>query len=267
MDESNSSSELPRRLSFGRIAEAYDSFRPSYHPDLFRWLVSHFDLSPSSCILEVGSGTGKATMDLLGIGAELDVVEPSEEMTRILSSKIFGENKVKIFTSDFETIDLGDGGYDLVVSGQAWHWVTSGVGSAKASRLLRKGGGLAVFWNRGTVSNSSIGEPLAELLEGIDQRPRRSPEGYLIYGPHSRAQHLEELEESGLFSEVTSLSFTWDEVLQGEEASLLMSTLSEIHTLEPEEEARVLAQISEIISRGGGDVEVTFETLAFVATK
>lgn len=267
MEESRGTSELPRRLSFGRIAESYDSHRPSYHPDLFRWLVSHYDLSASSCILEVGSGTGKATMDLLGIGSELDLVEPSEEMTRILSSKIFGENKVNIFTSDFETIDLGDGGYDLVASGQAWHWVTSGVGSAKASRLLRKGGGLAVFWNRGTISDSSVGEPLADLLEGIDQRPRRSPEGYLIYGPQSREEYLEELEASGLFSEVTSLSFTWNEILQGDEAAALMSTLSEIHTLEPQDEARVLTEISEIVSRSPRGVEVTFETLAYVATK
>jgi SAM-dependent methyltransferase len=42
--------------------------------------------------------------------------------------------------------DLADTGpFDLIVSATAFHWVDSGVGLAKAARLLRPGGWLALL--------------------------------------------------------------------------------------------------------------------------
>ena len=37
--------------------------------------------------------------------------------------------------------------FDLVCSGQAWHWIDPEMGYRRAAELLRPGGRLAVFWN------------------------------------------------------------------------------------------------------------------------
>jgi SAM-dependent methyltransferase len=37
--------------------------------------------------------------------------------------------------------------FDVVVAGQAWHWVDQVAGAAKAGRLLRDDGRVALFWN------------------------------------------------------------------------------------------------------------------------
>ena len=47
----------------------------------------------------------------------------------------------------FEAWDPAGRTFDAVVAGQAWHWVDPVAGAAKAARVLRPGGRLAVFWN------------------------------------------------------------------------------------------------------------------------
>jgi SAM-dependent methyltransferase len=37
--------------------------------------------------------------------------------------------------------------FDLLTSGQAWHWVNPEAGAAKAAEVLRSGGRFAAFWN------------------------------------------------------------------------------------------------------------------------
>jgi SAM-dependent methyltransferase len=47
----------------------------------------------------------------------------------------------------FETWDAAGRTFDLVTAGQTWHWVDPVTGAAKAARVLRPGGRLALFWN------------------------------------------------------------------------------------------------------------------------
>lgn len=54
--------EQARRLSFGKVAELYEQTRPSYPAELVAELISIARLSASERLLEVGAGTGKATI-------------------------------------------------------------------------------------------------------------------------------------------------------------------------------------------------------------
>ncbi|MGH3855673.1 MAG: class I SAM-dependent methyltransferase [Pseudonocardiaceae bacterium] len=45
----------------------------------------------------------------------------------------------------FEAWDPAGRAFDAVVAGQAWHWVEPVAGAAKAARVLRPSGRLAVF--------------------------------------------------------------------------------------------------------------------------
>ena len=55
--------------------------------------------------------------------------------------------------------------YDLIVSGQAWHWVNPELGVVKAASLLHPGGHLGVFWNRGRPDSAA-----AAALEAVYRR-------------------------------------------------------------------------------------------------
>ena len=71
-------------------------------------------------------------------------VEPDASMAAIARS-----HGVTVEDGTFEEWDPRDRLFDLVVSGQAWHWVEPVAGAAKAAAVLPPGGHLAVFWNRG----------------------------------------------------------------------------------------------------------------------
>ena len=129
-----------RALSFGGVAALYDRARPSYPSELIDALV---DLSPRRA-LDVGCGTGKAARLLVERGCDVLGVEPDPSMAAIARS-----HGITVEDATFENWDARGRVFDLIVSGQAWHWVDPVEGVAKAGSLLRPGGHLGVFWNRG----------------------------------------------------------------------------------------------------------------------
>jgi SAM-dependent methyltransferase len=127
-----------RSRSFGRNADLYDQTRPTYPPALIAELLAD---DPTS-ILDVGCGTAIAARLLTGAGRTLVGVEPDEQMAAI--ARAYG---VGVEIATFEGWDPAGRRFDLLTSGQAWHWVDPVAGAAKAAEVLRPGGRFAAFWN------------------------------------------------------------------------------------------------------------------------
>ena len=72
-----------RRLVFGEVAELYDRHRPTYPAELIDDLVALAGLDASRPVLEVGAGTGKATVLFAQRGIPVLAIEPSPEMAAI----------------------------------------------------------------------------------------------------------------------------------------------------------------------------------------
>ena len=60
-----------QRFTFDHIADLYDRHRPRYPEKLFDDLLSLSGIIPSERILEIGSGTGQATLPLARRGFSL----------------------------------------------------------------------------------------------------------------------------------------------------------------------------------------------------
>jgi len=60
-----------QRLAFGRVAKLYDRVRPSYPDAVIDAVLAFAGLRPGARILEIGAGTGKATMLLAERGERL----------------------------------------------------------------------------------------------------------------------------------------------------------------------------------------------------
>ncbi|MFZ1996994.1 MAG: class I SAM-dependent methyltransferase, partial [Solirubrobacteraceae bacterium] len=132
-----------RRLVFGEVAELYDRHRPTYPPALIDDLIAAAGLDGSQPVLEVGAGTGKATVLFAVRGIPVVAVEPSAEMAAVAGRNGGRFAHVEIEQSDFETWDPRARRFPLVFSAQAWHWVTPAVGRVKARDVLLPRGILA----------------------------------------------------------------------------------------------------------------------------
>jgi trans-aconitate methyltransferase len=76
-----------QRLVFGEVATAYDAYRPSYPDALFDTIVDFGGLKAGECALEIGAGTGKATVAFLRRGLTVHALEPTREMAAVARSK------------------------------------------------------------------------------------------------------------------------------------------------------------------------------------
>ncbi|WP_306214474.1 class I SAM-dependent methyltransferase [Actinoplanes sp. RD1] len=126
--------------SFGTDAERYDRSRPRYPDEMITRVLAGAGEHPA--VLDVGCGTGIAARQFQSAGGTVLGVDVDERMAAV--ARRLGTD---VEVSPFERWDPAGRTFDVVVSGQTWHWIDPVAGAAAAARVLRPGGRLAIFWN------------------------------------------------------------------------------------------------------------------------
>jgi ubiquinone/menaquinone biosynthesis C-methylase UbiE len=129
-----------RGLKFGTVAENYDLYRPD-PPEIAKEVAG--DLRGLE-VLEVGAGTGKLTRFLLDLGARVSVIEPDDDMRKVLVRR---SPDVRVLLGRAESVPVDDASFDAVFSSSAWHWFTQPDTTNEMARVLRDNGTLQVWWN------------------------------------------------------------------------------------------------------------------------
>jgi len=132
--------------AFDEVAETYDAVRPGYPEELFDDIARLVHLEPGSRVLEVGCGTGQATLSFARRGLRVHCVEPGGSLLEVARRKLRGY-PVEFSLSRFEDWPLKKAYFDLAASGTAWHWMDPEAGYRKLSAALKPQGSIALFWN------------------------------------------------------------------------------------------------------------------------
>jgi SAM-dependent methyltransferase len=148
---------------FDRAAADYDG-RPGYPPWVFDVVTERCGLGPGTRVLEIGPGTGQATLALLERGAQLTAVEPGAALAHHLAERATGQ-EISVLVSSFEDAELPEAAFDLVVAATAFHWIDPTIGVAKCARVLRGGGWLALWWT--IWGDPDRRDPFRDALEPI----------------------------------------------------------------------------------------------------
>jgi SAM-dependent methyltransferase len=139
------SAERSFRGVFDAVAELYDKARPGYPSQVFDDIAELADLTPSSRVLEIGCGSGQATVALAAAGYDIVAVELGERLAAIARRKLQGFPKVRVDVDAFEDWPLRDQRFDLVACATAFHWIDPDVRMQKVARALRPGGSIALI--------------------------------------------------------------------------------------------------------------------------
>jgi SAM-dependent methyltransferase len=129
------------RKSFDKAAETYNEIRPTYPSRMFDDLFRVLPVRPR--ILEVGSGTGQATRDLLGRGAVVHAIEIGPALAAKLR-EVLPSRELTITIGDFERVTIAENGMDAVFSATACHWISPRAQLDAPVRVLKPGGALAI---------------------------------------------------------------------------------------------------------------------------
>ncbi len=165
-----------RRCLFDGIADLYDATRQGYPAEIVDAVCASSGSGPGAGVLEIGCGTGQLTRELAARALNLTAIDIGAAMVDAARRNVT-DPMARFQTTSFE--DFPDSGpFDLIVSGTAFHWVDPSIGLAKAARLLRPGGWLALL-----TTGERYPEPLRTRLRGlwIDTAARPGT------GPTSRA--------------------------------------------------------------------------------
>jgi SAM-dependent methyltransferase len=153
----------PTGRRFGEAAAAYERGRPEYPEAIIDWLLAD---GPST-VVDLGAGTGKLTRGLVGRVETVVAVEPDRVMRAAFSERLPGTSVV---TGTAEDIPLRDGYADVIVAGQAWHWVDAVRALPEVARVLRPAGTLGLVWNDRDEDDPWIAR-LSGILEAFGTSP------------------------------------------------------------------------------------------------
>ncbi|UNB52982.1 bifunctional 2-polyprenyl-6-hydroxyphenol methylase/3-demethylubiquinol 3-O-methyltransferase UbiG [Mycolicibacterium sp. YH-1] len=136
------SAHLDRRRAgaFGSAAEEYDRYRPRYPQGLVDSLVS---TSRRDRVLDVGAGTGIASVQFRDRGAQVLAVEPDPAMAKVAATK-----GIPVEVATFENWKAAGRQFDLVVFAQSFHWVDPQIALGKISSILTRRGRFVLLSNR-----------------------------------------------------------------------------------------------------------------------
>jgi SAM-dependent methyltransferase len=247
-------STVPRRLTFGAHADAYERARPEWPEAAVRWLVPE----DAELVVELGAGTGKLTRAVAGLGVRIVAVEPDARMLAVLRG--LGLEGVQ---GSAEAIPCGDGEADAVVAGSSLHWFELDLALAETHRVLRPGGRLGFGWNHRD-----------------DRQPAIARMGEAVYAAQARAggprwRNLDwpaELTASGFFRDVEQELFGHVHDLPREALSDHLLSYSGVAALPEEERRPILAAVAAALDADdtvshGGRLHLPFVVSAYRATR
>ncbi|HEX8870258.1 MAG TPA: class I SAM-dependent methyltransferase [Lentzea sp.] len=225
------------RTTFGEDAARYHRARPTYPPELFAQLSG-------PRILEIGPGTGQATLPLTRIG-QVTAVELSPALAALAR---LHAPEAQVVVANFDEWPLPPDPFDLVVSATAFHWLDPATRMARCAQALRPGGTLAVISTHHIAGGTE--QFFVDVQECYERWDPSTPPNLRL----SPADDIPfEFDESDLFGAPEFFRYEWEQAYDTEAYVDLLLTYSN-HIALPARD-QLVADIRQLIdTRHGGRV-------------
>jgi SAM-dependent methyltransferase len=246
--------------SFGADPERYDRARPRYPDAMVERIVA---ASPGREVVDVGCGTGIAARQFRAAGCTVLGVEPDARMAGRARS-----HGLAVEVSTFEEWDPAGRTFDAVLAGMAWHWVDPVAGAAKAARVLRPGGRIALFWY--------VFQAPPDLAEAFSAVYRRAlPDSPFANGvmPGLDAysafftKATDGMRQAGGFGEAEQWRFDWDRPYTRDEWLEFVPTSGGFHLFPAAAREELLAGVGAAVDAAGGSFTMRFSAVAVTAAR
>jgi SAM-dependent methyltransferase len=228
--------------AFGGRAEDYERARPGWPRDAVAAVLERFG---AGTVVDLAAGTGKLTRVVAEQADKVIAVEPVEGMRRVLREQL---PHVRAISGTAETIPLPDASIDAVLVGEAFHWFDAGRAVPEIARVLKPGGGLAVFVHEPAWAGVGWLDELTEIVKAyrIEDASRPDHEAW-----------REALAADPRFEPPREEEFPYEHVSTRELIVAEIASFSSIGSLPPDRLAAALDACRAVLERHGVE-EFTF---------
>jgi SAM-dependent methyltransferase len=217
-------------------------------------------------ILEIGTGTGKATLPLAGRGFEIVGIELGAGLAEVARRRLASFPRVEIVSADFESWEPRGPAFDAVVSFTAFHWIDPEVRYEKTARLLRERGALAVVGSRHVLPDPrdrfwiDVQDDYDAVVPGDNGPPPPHPDEV--------ADLSADIERSGHFRNAGARRYVWQVRYTADEYIAVLDTYSGHRALEDDQRERLYTRIrSRIQAQPDQAITKTYLTTLNVAER
>jgi SAM-dependent methyltransferase len=218
---------------------------------LFDDLAELAGIGPGSKVLEIGPGTGQATVGLAERGCRVVAVELGPALAAVARRNLARYPAVEVVTAAFEDWPLPAEPFDMVLAATAFHWIDPAVRVVKAADALRPGGVLATV---GTHHIAGGDESFFAEAQACYERwdPETPPGGDPLRPAADIPSSSDELDRSHRFGPATFRRHEWEQPYTTAGYVEVLLTYSGHRDLDPAAQASLLDCIAGLIDSGYG---------------
>lgn len=243
--------------SFDAVAEDYLRARSEYPSEIFDQIFETASLKPGSPVLDVGCGSGQATLDFARRGCRIVALDPAKRALDLLAQRCSALPEIELVHSTFEDFE-SDLKFDLIVCAQAFHWLDLALAPRRFCGLLKPGGHVALLWH---LQDVLPGSPQADLYllssKYFKSFPIMNPPEY---GGEFIDAMSQVLDQSGLFEDICVSEHPWQQSYEPEMFKTLFRSASNFARLDEPSKHQVGVELSDYINALPGDPVVDYRT-------
>ena len=239
--------------SFDVFAEIYHSARPGYPAQLYEDIRDLCGIGNASRLLEIGAGSGIATVELAKLSGRVVAIEPGAHLAAIARKQTGSSKNVEVLEGTFESFESSEQ-FDAILAFTAYHWIDKGIKYRKVLDLLDGAGSLVLVWNSFFLSDSEV---MAEANRAYrqylpDAYPRESSVAEVneevLAKIHRREQEV--IQNQLLYTVALRKYFTAYNY-NAEMYPKLLNTFPKIVEVEEKKRQKFLERIAEIVGKYG----------------
>lgn len=264
--------EREYRKHFDEIVSTYDRIRPDFPDRLIADVLEYTGMDTGKKALEIGAGTGKATVPFLNAGYDVTAVEIGENMASFLKERFKGNSNINVHTAAFEDTALDEECYDLVYAATSFHWIDPEIGCPKVFRILKNGGTFALFrYNAIPADGEALYEEIQDVYKKYYLKPyirpvKRTGEDFWTPAEIKRGFGFEDLQYFG-FNDISMKLYDISRTFDADEYIDLLETLSDHRNLPESDREALYTGVREAILKHNGCIKTDYSFQLYMGRK
>lgn len=239
--------------SFDVFAETYHSVRPGYPAQLYVDIRELCGIGKESRLLEIGAGSGIATVELAKLGSRVVAIEPGSHLAAIARKQTEGFPNVEVLEKTFEDFESPEQ-FDAVLAFTTFHWLKGENRYERVLNFLKDSGSLVLVWNWFFQSDSpataAVNNVYHELLN--DAYPERKNTAEVNEGVFSiLCKREQRIIQNSLFYPAFLRRYLTEYNYNAATYPKLLSTYPRVMKVEEQKRLRFLKRVAEVVAEHG----------------